>query len=248
MIKFFRTIRQNLLNEGKTSKYLKYAIGEIVLVVIGILIALAINNWNEDRKSDVVELKLLEELKSSIAIDLPINARNIERNMASINSARLLLKYFDNSLPYNDSLDSHFTNALKRYIALVRPNSYQKIKNHGLDFISNDSTKVELSWTFETTLKWLDMLNERATLYDHNYMLPKIGKLFESISIPAPSSEDDKMKPLNYENLKHDEEFKGILKVIINYRQEYVFFHKLIYSRMENLIKMIDHEIQLKKR
>ena len=50
MIKFFRRIRQNLLSEGKTGKYFKYAIGEIVLVVIGILIALQINNWNEQRK------------------------------------------------------------------------------------------------------------------------------------------------------------------------------------------------------
>ena len=47
MIKFFRKIRQNLLMENKTSKYFKYAIGEILLVVIGILIALSINNWNE---------------------------------------------------------------------------------------------------------------------------------------------------------------------------------------------------------
>jgi len=51
MIKFFRSIRKSLLSEGKTSKYFKYAIGEIVLVVIGILIALQINNWNENRKS-----------------------------------------------------------------------------------------------------------------------------------------------------------------------------------------------------
>ena len=50
MIKFFRKIRQNLLSEGKTGKYLKYAIGEIILVVIGILIALSINNWNENQK------------------------------------------------------------------------------------------------------------------------------------------------------------------------------------------------------
>jgi len=49
MIKYFRKIRQNLLSEGKTGKYLKYAIGEIVLVVIGILIALQINNWNSQR-------------------------------------------------------------------------------------------------------------------------------------------------------------------------------------------------------
>ena len=49
MIKFFRHLRQNRIMENKTSKYFKYAIGEIVLVVIGILIALQINNWNTNR-------------------------------------------------------------------------------------------------------------------------------------------------------------------------------------------------------
>ena len=55
MIKFFRKIRQNLLSEGKTGKYFKYAIGEIVLVVIGILIALQINNWNENTKKETLK-------------------------------------------------------------------------------------------------------------------------------------------------------------------------------------------------
>ena len=52
MIKFFRKIRQNMIKENKASKYLLYAIGEIVLVVKGILIALQINNWNEDKKNE----------------------------------------------------------------------------------------------------------------------------------------------------------------------------------------------------
>lgn len=50
MIKFFRKIRYDLMEKNKTGKYLKYAIGEILLVVIGILIALSINNWNEQKK------------------------------------------------------------------------------------------------------------------------------------------------------------------------------------------------------
>ena len=50
MIKFFRKIRCDLIEKNKTRKYLKYAIGEIVLVVIGILISLQINNWNENQK------------------------------------------------------------------------------------------------------------------------------------------------------------------------------------------------------
>lgn len=74
MIKFFRKIRKNLLSEGKTGKYLKYAVGEIVLVVIGILIALQINNWNENRKVETIKttnyLNLLEDLKTdSILIE-----------------------------------------------------------------------------------------------------------------------------------------------------------------------------------
>jgi len=64
MIKFFRKIRQNLLSEGKTGKYLKYAIGEIILVVIGILIAVSINNWNEARKDKITEQKVLKTLRS----------------------------------------------------------------------------------------------------------------------------------------------------------------------------------------
>lgn len=63
MIKFYRKIRQKLLSENKFSKYLLYAIGEIVLVVIGILIALSINNWNEQRKNDTNTILMLKQLK-----------------------------------------------------------------------------------------------------------------------------------------------------------------------------------------
>ncbi|WP_273567484.1 DUF6090 family protein [Maribacter halichondriae] len=70
MIKFFRKIRQNLLSEGKTGKYLKYAIGEILLVIIGILIALQINNWNDiriERKELNIALHaMIEELNENL--------------------------------------------------------------------------------------------------------------------------------------------------------------------------------------
>jgi predicted negative regulator of RcsB-dependent stress response len=69
MIKFFRKIRQNLLSEDKTGKYFKYAIGEIVLVVIGILIALQINTWNESRKQKQVEKQVLKSLFQEIEKD-----------------------------------------------------------------------------------------------------------------------------------------------------------------------------------
>jgi hypothetical protein len=70
MIKFFRNIRQKLLVEGKTTNYLKYAFGEIVLVVIGILIALQVNNWNENRKNHNKGIHFLKSLSNDLDNDL----------------------------------------------------------------------------------------------------------------------------------------------------------------------------------
>lgn len=70
MIKFFRKIRYQLLGEGKTGKYLKYAIGEILLVVvIGILIALSINNWNGDRMEVRMEKQYYQKLNVNFRAD-----------------------------------------------------------------------------------------------------------------------------------------------------------------------------------
>jgi uncharacterized membrane protein YgaE (UPF0421/DUF939 family) len=70
MIKFFRKIRQKMLTENKFGKYLTYAIGEIILVVIGILIALSINNWNENKKSENQLNNIYNEVESNLKSDL----------------------------------------------------------------------------------------------------------------------------------------------------------------------------------
>ena len=67
MIKFFRKIRQNLLMENKTGKYLKYAIGEIILVVIGILIALSINNWNTSNSENKNLINYYQKITDEIS-------------------------------------------------------------------------------------------------------------------------------------------------------------------------------------
>lgn len=85
MIKFFRQIRKSLLMENKTGKYLKYAIGEIILVVIGILIALQINNWNEVRKLNVEETKALENIQRDFVKNRELlnNVMNSTQNVFS---------------------------------------------------------------------------------------------------------------------------------------------------------------------
>ena len=98
MIKFFRKIRQRLLTENKISKYLVYAIGEIILVVIGILIALQINNWNEQRN----ENKKIKIAINSIYQDLVKDSTLIHQELPIVknvfdNNAILLRKVYDSS-------------------------------------------------------------------------------------------------------------------------------------------------------
>nr|WP_179318587.1 DUF6090 family protein [Winogradskyella helgolandensis] len=84
MIKFFRYIRKDLMEQNKTSKYFKYAIGEIVLVVIGILIALSINNWNQSRKENILAKNYYNRLLSDLKADKAYTNRYISRVDSSL--------------------------------------------------------------------------------------------------------------------------------------------------------------------
>jgi hypothetical protein len=109
MIKFFRKIRQNLIMENKTSKYFKYAIGEIILVVIGILIALSINNWNENQKALKKEQEIIVSLQ-----------QEIHQNITELNKT---IRYNERNLVQSDSLSSYlateFNNLQVKKIALA---------------------------------------------------------------------------------------------------------------------------------
>ena len=103
MIKFFRKIRHRLLTENKFSKYLVYAIGEIILVVIGILIALQINNWNEKHQAQNKMVSnfqnLIEDLKSNKLQLLNL----IERRKEVSNGAGLLIDNYENQIQVDEN-------------------------------------------------------------------------------------------------------------------------------------------------
>jgi len=91
MITFFRNIRKSLLGAGQARRYLLYAIGEIALVVIGILIALQINNWNEDRKLRNLEQSYLKALQKEFTVNLERVNKIIETSERSLKNANLLI-------------------------------------------------------------------------------------------------------------------------------------------------------------
>ena len=133
MIKFFRKIRQRLLTENKFSKYLLYAIGEIVLVVIGILIALWINNLNQQRKIKTEEQVVLKQLKNEFTINLKQLNSKIEIRNDMLKDFEDCLNYFANQEIESDSL---FTAKLG---SLHLPLTFDPIQN---DLVGSGSIQI----------------------------------------------------------------------------------------------------------
>ena len=106
MIEFFRKIRQKLLSENKFSKYLIYAIGEIILVVIGILIALQINNWNENNKQKISIEQSLIEVRENLSTDNIEIPKIIQRLENEIEIQKELIETLENKV----ILDSTYNN------------------------------------------------------------------------------------------------------------------------------------------
>ena len=146
MINFLRRIRRNLINENKPSIYLIYAIGEVVLVVFGILIAFQIDNWNESKKTESEELRYLERLKTDLIQDSLYFNQRIEKSRKSIenNSEAIKIAYQSqrNSKDFQDLLNLYAFNA--EYLT-IQDNSFVEMTSAGkLNILKNEQLKIEI--------------------------------------------------------------------------------------------------------
>ena len=148
MINFFRKIREKLLSEGKTGKYLKYAIGEIVLVMIGILLALQVNNWNQERLERKLEAKYVERLKMNLQQDILTFAEfettylSIKKGVLEVlGSAKDAEDIIHNPVITGENLD------LSTAISLppIQSTTYEELKNNGdIRLIRNPDIRLKL--------------------------------------------------------------------------------------------------------
>ena len=109
MLTFFRKIRKSLVDSSSSRKYLLYGIGEILLVMIGILLALQVNNWNELNKEADFERKVLDEINSGLNKEIRDLKTGIDWNEGAISSCNTILNHLNEGLPYHDSLDRDFS-------------------------------------------------------------------------------------------------------------------------------------------
>lgn len=213
MIKLFRKIRQNFLLQDKNSKYLKYAIGEIVLVVIGILIALQINTWNEKRKASDEEIKILKALQA----DFKVSKKRIEETIIMqkkvLTNSQILIGIYERKNPkeqlyfdtHLDSLDYLVAYGLSWYRAEPVTGAYNSLISAGkVDLIQDEKLRHLLAQFIadfesgfedqESTMLLLDKLQDEIAHFAlkitsnyfrkrYNYESRKINSLTVSKSL-----------------------------------------------------------------
>ena len=215
MIKFFRKIRYNLMETGKTGKYFKYAIGEILLVVIGILIALQVNIWNENRKFKNNERELLENMLQNLKTDSIYGSEVLITNRR-INSLHLQLY----QIGVKRVKDVHIKNPNDvRRMAIFQPIT-KKNDPFIIDKIKNELIRTEVVSYFsdlDKTDKFMDQL--RNVMFDgmRAYLREKkqhdLSALFEdkNKSLTQENNFNDFIREENLIALSKEPEFQQLL-------------------------------------
>jgi len=221
MIKFFRKIRQNSIRENKVTNYLKYAIGEIVLVVIGILIALQINNWNENRRGNNIENKILVEISKGLKQDLIDIKSNMSEHRVGLKACEYYYDIFTNKKVQTDSINYYYTYLTRGYISIQNRSGYESLKSRGLELIKDDSLRNDIIKLYEQDYPFIMKLEEQdpeGNFHDsyfkeiNNHISPNLifnsyGEI-ESIELPLNVSETEQKKILSYLwKIKNDRTF-----------------------------------------
>lgn len=249
MLSFFRIIRKKLANDNQFLKYSRYAIGEIVLVVIGILIALQINTWNEERKEQKVILSHYIELRNDLNKDLA----NIKSYIDTVKTTEKLGIYIYDFLNYNlEKVDSAKLKmafiSIERYAFFSRSkNAYSNLVSSGdIHLIPSIELKNQLGnyhdidqWLWTVHNNKLKQILENYGAYIHHFTHPLLvrnfyAEYFEYIEIDSLESVTPyESLPIHWEKIRGDSEYFSLLSDVMAQR----IFQLSFYGRLENEIK-----------
>ena len=254
MIKFFRKIRYQLLGEGKTGKYLKYAIGEILLVVIGILIALGVNNWNQETKNHKLGEDLLFRIHRDLVQDTISFGQIITRNNNLREEIKELLVTLygkvDNieqvqnmSAIYDKALDQVFSPNDNTYKGMLSSGTLGLIRNLELkeEIVELYSEYDQKRALLSGILEW--MIAIATTETTETDFIKFNNDVFDIFTTQEMLSEND----FSFLNNKEDRRFKILVRAIsataFNQKASNAYYSELI-SRCDTVLQHIEEELK----
>lgn len=240
MIKVFRKIRQRMLTENRFSKYILYAVGEIILVVIGILIALAVSDWRKELNNRETEQRLLSGLHQGIKNDI----RLLEAELQKTNMALVSLKELDSLLKYELPKHDEHLNSLFGSVYGIRALNlnralYEDLKSTGLGIVSDEKLKSQIIDVFENNYASFDGIKKNE-LSINQVNRPYYLSNFVSIQFSKYAV------PMDIEKLWKDAYYKNIVYyrlVTLKGNQEMVYRRSI--RNMNVLLELLEQNLKV---
>jgi len=244
MINFFRKIRKKLADDNKPLKYARYAIGEILLVVVGILIALQINNWNDNREKRKLELSTIHEFRFALTQDTLKLISAKQRLLNSYSTTVELLSHIESEKPYIRLLDSLISKSYTFHTPTFEQfntAAFDLLKERGLDIISNENLRREIinHYTNNHTviIGWFANVQKVHGL--------QVDRLYGNFKIDQDLGGRMKMYPNDYDLILKDKStlnpFYHFKSLILSSITRLDKFH----TETKELLKNINKEIEL---
>jgi Family of unknown function (DUF6090) len=239
MIKFFRKIRQNLLSEGKTGKYLKYAIGEIVLVMIGILLALQVNNWNNNRIERKKEINYITNINKEFKLNkTQLDSVVFNHQTVYDNTIKILdLMPIDINTVNKDSLSSYISNTIRHFTFNPQQSIVNSLTNtSSFEIISNPELRELLQRWDELVIDY----QEEELLYKEYSFDNFIPLLSKHISFIGFNNNDNIFDDDNKMTFLNSLEFKNAIAI-----RQALIIDVLLKDELKEIKKTIDRIIEL---
>jgi hypothetical protein len=229
-------------------KYTLYAIGEISLVVIGILIALQINNWNEERKESLLETKLLFELREGLLNDLVDVNLNIDVQTNALKSQNIIIDWLDSGQPMLDSLEHHFAgvNMVTHFAPSDGP--YHSLQQTGMRTIRNDTLRNLILDVYDFLYEGYSKNNNfyiEMLYHTYHFVNPTY---FDNVQIFDLNHPDyyGKMKPKSEAVIRSEGTYRYHIDLNRHFN-DFILNNNmvLVRNKIEELIQMIENELEL---
>ena len=228
MSPIFKRIRQKLADENQFLKYSRYAIGEIVLVAIGITLAFQVNQWKDDKEEQELEIKLLTEIQNGLKSDLVDVKVNHKWQSDILKSQYKVIDWLQSDVEANDSITYHFSMAIKRTSFMISTAPFESLKEFGLNRVSNDSITQKIITLYDVLYPKYE--NVISMYYEQGDNLFDVGYLYFDDWDLSPYVYSN--KPKNILQLKADHTVFMRLKYLTDFNLHLVSLN----SRMEELL------------
>jgi hypothetical protein len=249
MVTFFRRIRQKFLAQNRFTRYLLYAVGEIFLVVVGILIALQINNWNELRKQETFEHEILLAFQKGLERDLADIKINIAQHQRGLAAGDSILAAIESQRQINlDTLSLWFSDFTIYTRFVYSTSAFETLKSKGVNIIRNDSLREMIIDVYDSQYNFfLDAEQTHMVLLEKGFqdLYPTRFKESYYFDLSRPGFPGH-LEPMDFESLKNDQEFLYYIRSLRNRTMILIEFNykaKLKQS-VEGLLALLNKELE----